>query len=115
MLLLWDATTPHPPRLGLAPGDCTSCGAPTFLAHLGEYEVQLGVIKASMEDPEAPQGGDPDPLLTSLPDYCPCSTDKKVEVQRGDHTGAQEDTKSQGSDWSPLQPPWACNKTPGRN
>lgn len=60
--------TPFPHCLGFAPGDCTSCGAPTFLAHLGEYEVQLGVIRASVEDLEAPQGGDPDlpPILLSL-------------------------------------------------
>lgn len=29
--------------------DYTSCGAPPFLARLGKYELQLGVIRASME------------------------------------------------------------------
>lgn len=60
-----------------------------------------------MEDPEALQGGDPDPLLTSLPYYCPCSTDKKVEVQRGvtlEHRKTQSPRGLAGAPFSPHGP-----------
>lgn len=73
--------------------------------------MRFGVIRASVGEPEVPQGGNLDPLLTSQPHYYPHCTDEKVEPQRGVRLGLRR-TRSPGS---PLLSPWPCNQTPGGN